>query len=100
MPADVLPLWVADMDFRAPEPVLQALRGAVEHGIFGYSEARQDYVDAVANWFYQRFGWQTQPEWLVKTPGVVYALAMAVRAMTQPGDAVLIQRRCTIPFTA
>ena len=97
-PAGVLPLWVADMDFRAPEPVLQALRGAVEHGIFGYSEARQDYVDAVANWFYQRFGWQTQPECLVKTPGVVYALAMTVRAMTQPGDAVLIQPPVYYPF--
>ena len=97
-PEGVLPLWVADMDFRAPEPVLEALRGAVEHGIFGYSEAKQDYVDAVANWFTQRFGWQTQPEWLVKTPGVVYALAMAVRATTQPGDAVLIQPPVYYPF--
>ena len=97
-PADVLPLWVADMDFRAPAPVLEALHRAVEHGIFGYSEVKSDYYDAVSHWFSRRFGWQTRPEWLVKTPGVVYALAMAVRALTQPGDAVLIQPPVYYPF--
>ena len=97
-PADVLPLWVADMDFRAPAPVLEALHRAVEHGIFGYSDVKPDYYAAVSNWFSQRFGWQTQPEWLVKTPGVVYALAMSVRALTQPGDAVLIQPPVYYPF--
>lgn len=97
-PADVLPLWVADMDFRAPEPVLDALRKAVEHGIFGYSDVKPGYYDAVSRWFDGRFGWQTRPEWLVKTPGVVYALAMAVRALTRPGDAVLIQPPVYYPF--
>ena len=97
-PADVLPLWVADMDFRAPGPVLDALHRAVEHGIFGYSDVKQDYYEAVSNWFSRRFGWQTRPEWLVKTPGVVYALAMAVRALTRPGDAVLIQPPVYYPF--
>lgn len=97
-PADVLPLWVADMDFRAPAPVLDALRKAVEHGIFGYSEVKADYYDTLAAWFGAHFGWSTQPEWLVKTPGVVYALAMAVRAFTQPGDAVLIQPPVYYPF--
>lgn len=97
-PADVLPLWVADMDFRAPEPVLDALRHAVDHGIFGYSEVKAEYYDAVSGWFSRRFGWQTQPQWLVKTPGVVYALAMAVRAVTQPGDSVLIQPPVYYPF--
>ena len=90
-PADVLPLWVADMDFRVPEPVLEALRGAVNYGIFGYSEVKSDYYEAVS-------GWQTQPQWLVKTPSVVYALAMAVRALTKPGDAVLIQPPVYYPF--
>ncbi|MBQ8237954.1 MAG: pyridoxal phosphate-dependent aminotransferase [Oscillospiraceae bacterium] len=97
-PADVLPLWVADMDFRAPQPVLDALHRAVEHGIFGYSDVKSDYYDAVSAWFSQRFGWQTRPEWLVKTPGVVYALAMAVRTLTLPGDAVLIQPPVYYPF--
>ena len=97
-PADVLPLWVADMDFRAPEPVLEALRHAVEHGIFGYSEVKSEYYAAVSDWFLHRFDWQTKPEWLVKTPGVVFALAMAVRALTQPGDSVLIQPPVYYPF--
>lgn len=98
LPADVLPLWVADMDFRAPEPVLAALHRAVEHGIFGYSEAKPDYYEAVSGWFRDRFGWQTQPEWMVKTPGIVFALATAVRALTEPGDSILIQPPVYYPF--
>lgn len=98
LPADVLPLWVADMDFRAPEPVLDALRKTVDHGIFGYSDVKDGYYDAVSQWFLTRFGWQTRPEWLVKTPGVVFALAMAVRSLTQPGDSVLIQPPVYYPF--
>ena len=97
-PADVLPLWVADMDFRAPEPVLEALRRSVDHGIFGYSDVKSDYYDAVAQWFLRKFHWQTQQSWLVKTPGVVFALAMAVRALTRPGDSVLIQPPVYYPF--
>jgi cystathionine beta-lyase len=97
-PADVLPLWVADMDFRAPEPVLEALRRAVDHGIFGYSDVKQPYFDAVASWFGRRFDWTPCPEWLVKTPGVVFALAMALRALTEPGDRVLIQPPVYYPF--
>lgn len=97
-PADVLPLWVADMDFRAPEAVLEALRKQVDHGIFGYSEVKDSYYKAVSGWFQARFGWQVQPEWLVKTPGVVFALAMALRALTQPGDSVLIQPPVYYPF--
>ena len=97
-PADVLPLWVADMDFPAPKPVLEALHRSVEHGIFGYSDVKSEYYDAVSAWFSQRFGWQTQPQWLVKTPGVVFALAMAVRALTEPGDVVLIQPPVYYPF--
>lgn len=98
LPEDVLPLWVADMDFRAPGPVLDALHRAVSHGIFGYSEAMPDYYEAVAAWFRERFQWETKPEWLVKTPGIVFALATAVRALTSPGDAVLIQPPVYYPF--
>lgn len=97
-PADVLPLWVADMDFQAPEPILEALRKTVDHGIFGYSEVKEDYYLALSAWFRTRFGWQTRPEWLVKTPGVVFAIAMAVRALTQPGDSILIQPPVYYPF--
>lgn len=97
-PADVLPLWVADMDFRAPAPVLDALHRSVDHGIFGYSDVKPDYYDALSRWFLKRFHWQTRPEWLVKTPGVVFALAMAVRALTQPKDGILIQPPVYYPF--
>lgn len=97
-PADVLPLWLADMDFPTAAPILEALHKAVDHGIFGYSEVAEDYYRAVALWFKNHFGWETNPEWLVKTPGVVYALAMAVRALTAPGDGVLIQPPVYYPF--
>ena len=97
-PADVLPLWVADMDFPAPEPVLDALRRAVDHGIFGYSDVKADYYEAAAAWFEQRFAWRPRPEWLVRTPGVVFAAAMAVRGLTEPGDGVLIQPPVYYPF--
>lgn len=95
---DVLPLWVADMDFQAPKPVLDALQNAVSHGIFGYSEVKGEYFDALYRWFDSRFDWQSKSEWLVKTPGVVFALAMAVRALTKEGDSVLIQPPVYYPF--
>lgn len=61
-PADVLPLWVADMDFPTAQPVLDALHEAVSHGIFGYSEVKDDYYRAVSGWFKKHFGWETKPE--------------------------------------
>lgn len=98
LPADVLPLWVADMDFQAPPPVREALQKRLDHGIFGYAVASDSYYEAVGGWFKNRFGWETKPEWLVRTPGVVFALATAVRAFTQPGDAVIIQPPVYAPF--
>lgn len=97
-PADVFPLWVADMDFRVAEPILEVLQSTVEHGIFGYTEAKQDYADAVTGWFKRRFDTELSGEWLVKTPGVVVALAMAIKAFTKPGEAVLVQPPVYYPF--
>ena len=97
-PEDVLPLWVADMDFSAPACVQEALHKAVAHGIFGYSFLGEEYYAALENWFRQRLGWQIDRSWLVVTPGVVFALAAAVRAFTQPGDAVMIQTPVYSPF--
>ena len=97
-PDGVLPLWVADMDFPSPPCVTDAIHRMADHGIFSYAEAKEDYYEAVAGWFRRRFGWETRPEWLVKTPGVVFALAMAVKAVTQPGDAVLVQTPVYYPF--
>lgn len=99
-PADLLPLWVADMDFRTVPQVVEALKKAAEHGIFGYSDSRTDYFTTLHNWYASRFGWDIQPEWLVKTPGVVYALATAVRALTQQGDAIMIQQPVYYPFAS
>lgn len=97
-PADILPLWVADMDFPAPPAVQSALKKALDHGIYGYNILGEDYYKAVTGWFARRFGWQTEKEWIVTTPGVVFALSAAVRAATQPGDAVLIQPPVYYPF--
>ncbi|NDL66599.1 MalY/PatB family protein [Anaerotalea alkaliphila] len=99
MPADLLPLWVADMDFQAPPEVLEALRSASRHGIFGYSESKEAYFHALAAWYERHFHWELRPEWLVKTPGVVYAIATAIRAYTSPGDSVLIQQPVYYPFS-
>ena len=90
-PEGVLPMWVADMDFRSPQPVIDALADAVQHGIFGYSDTRGDYFDALAGWMHRRFGWEVEPSWVVKTSGVVSAFTAAVRAYTKPGEAVLLQ---------
>ena len=90
--ADPLPMWVADMDFRAPQPVIDALHEAVEHGIFGYPGGATDsYVDAVVGWQAKRFGWDVAKEWVVQTSGIITTLKTAVQAFSSPGDTVLIQ---------
>lgn len=97
-PADILPLWVADMDFRTPPCVVDALRRSSEHGIFGYTSIKPDYSEIMQHWFSHRFGWSIEPDWLVRTPGVVYAVATAIRSLTKPGDAILIQQPVYYPF--
>lgn len=97
-PEGALPLWVADMDFPAPPEVLADIHKAVEHGIFGYSEPKDAYYDAVSAWFAARFGFQAARHEILKTPGVVFALAQAIRAYTQPNEAVLIQTPVYHPF--
>jgi len=96
--ADTLPLWVADMDFQAPPCVLEALNKQVNHGIFGYSDADAAYISSLQGWFSKRFSWTFEPSWLVKTPGIVIAIHMALRSLTQPGDAILIQEPVYYPF--
>lgn len=99
LPADVLPLWVADMDFRISSYIEDALVERVRHGVFGYSESNERYFEAVATWLKTRHNWDVQQSWLVKTPGVVCALAIAVKAFTREGDKVLIQQPVYYPFT-
>lgn len=98
MPEDVLPLWVADMDFRTSSYIEDALAERVKQGVFGYSDVKTPYFEIVRDWMKRRHDWEPQEEWLVKTPGVVTALAMSVKACTEPGDAVLIQLPVYYPF--
>lgn len=87
----VLPMWVADMDFRTAPTVVEALRRRVEHGIFGYTKVPSAYYEAVINWFARRHGWQIDREWIIYTSGVVPALSAVIKALTIPGDRVLVQ---------
>lgn len=98
MPEDVLPLWVADMDFKVSSYIQEAVQKQAEHGIFGYSEMQEEYFQAVKGWMSRHYDWQVEPNWLVKTPGIVFALATAVRAFTKEGEAVLIQPPVYHPF--
>ena len=100
LPEDVLPLWVADMDFPSPPEVLDALAEKCRNGIFGYSDVADDsYFNALFKWYSERFGWRLSPEWLVKAPGVVFAICAAIRALTEEGEAVLIQQPVYYPFS-
>ncbi len=98
-PADVLPLWVADMDFQVSSYIQEALAKANEHGIFGYSDTLEDYNQVVKEWYKRRYDWKVESDWLIKTPGIVFALAMAVKAYTKENEAVLIQPPVYYPFT-
>lgn len=99
MPADVLPLWVADMDFETSSYIEAALIERAKHAIYGYSEVKTPYFDILKKWMQKHHNWDIQRKWLIKTPGVVFALAMAVKAYTEPGDAVLIQQPVYYPFS-
>lgn len=98
-PEDTIPLWVADMDFAVPPEVEEALKKAAGQRIYGYTLCKDSYFEAVRQWFSRRFGWEIQEEWMIQTPGVVFALAAAVRAFTEKGDGVLLQRPVYFPFS-
>lgn len=87
----VLPMWVADMDFRTAPPIIDALQRRVAHGIFGYASVPDAYFQAVIDWFTRRHGFAMQREWILYTSGVVPALSAILKAVTQPGDGVIVQ---------
>ena len=97
-PSGLLSLWVADMDFPVAQEIKDALIERCNHGIFGYSEVKTPYYEVIAKWYQEKFNWSTKKQWLVKTPGVVAAIANAIRAFTNIGDAVLIQKPVYYPF--
>ncbi|NJD07984.1 MAG: pyridoxal phosphate-dependent aminotransferase [Methylococcaceae bacterium] len=95
---DVLPLWVADMDFAVPEAVSQALQARASHPVFGYTLHPESMHQAMLGWMRRRHGWEIQRDWAVYTPGVVPALHAAVMAFTEPGDGVIVQSPVYYPF--
>ncbi|WP_461256564.1 MalY/PatB family protein [Treponema sp. R80B11-R83G3] len=97
-PADILPLWVADMDFASPPCVQKEIIRRAKHGIYGYSEPDSAYFDVTRKWFENRFNWSPQRDWLTITPGVVNALYIAVRSLTEQGDGIVIQQPVYYPF--
>ncbi len=98
---DTIAIFTADMDFRCAPPIIDALRGVVDHGIFGYSAAPEpDYSDAVIDWFKRRENWEIKPEELIYVNGTVEAMKQIILALTEPGDGVIIQRPVYGPFSS
>ena len=98
--SDLLPLWVADMDFRAPEFITRALTERIVGGVFGYAQYPPSYFEAVQGWLSRRHQWEIDTEWIVPVPGVVPAIRLAIDAYTKPGDKIVIQPPVYHPFRA
>ena len=88
--ADVIPMWVADMDFKAAPAILEAIRKRAEHGVFGYALVEDDYYEAIISWFQRRHQWTIRREEILYTTGVIPAMSCAIKALTMPGEKVLI----------
>ena len=99
LPADVLPLWVADMDFKTSSYIVDALHDAAEYGVFGYSETQTPYYEVVRDYFHRKYDYDFTERELLKSPGVVFAIAVAVNALTEKGDAIMIQQPVYYPFS-
>lgn len=95
---NVLPLWVADMDFESPPAVKEAILRRVETGVYGYSVASESYRQAIVNWFGRRHHWELQPAWITDSPGIVTSLSLAVELFSKPGDQVILQSPVYYPF--
>ena len=98
IPNDVLPMWIADMEFRSPKPVIEAIKKAAEHGIYGYTSRPDSYYQAIIDWMERRHNWKVKKDWLAYSPGVVPALSLIIRAFCQPGDKVVVQPPVYYPF--
>ena len=96
---DLLPLWVADMDFRLPDEILDEFHKRIDHGIFGYTDPLDEYFAAMNHWFSTRYGYTIEPEWVTLGAGIVYALGTSVRAFTEEGDAMMVMQPVYYPFS-
>lgn len=97
---DVLPMWVADMDFAVADPIRVSIQKRAEHGIYGYTDRPDSYYRSIIDWMKKRFGWTILRDWILCTPGVVPAFNLAIQAFTHPGDKVIIQPPVYYPFAA
>ncbi|MCL1848806.1 MAG: pyridoxal phosphate-dependent aminotransferase [Clostridiales bacterium] len=97
-PDTALPLWVADMDFPAAPPILDALQVRLNHGIFGYVDPPDGYYQAISNWWRDNHNYELRREWIQDSPGVMFSIALAIRAFTRPGDSVMVQTPVYYPF--
>ena len=95
---DVLPLWVADMDFRTPDFIIDALKKRLDHGILGYTFAPDSYFSSIIDWVHYKYSWAIRKEWLSYIPGIVKGIGFAIRCFTRPGDKVIIQPPVYHPF--
>lgn len=95
---DVLPLWVADMDFKTPDFIVEAIKKRVEHEIFGYTFRSDSYYQSIIAWMKRRHDWEIQKEWISFSPGVVAGLTFAIEAFSKPGDGVVVQPPVYFPF--
>ena len=87
----VIPMWVADMDFKAAPCILEALKKRVDHGVFGYTIVPDSYYESIISWFERRHQWHIERDWIIYTSGVVPAISAIIKALTEPGDKVLVQ---------
>ncbi len=94
----LLPLWVADMDFRAPPEIVEALRRRVEHGVYGYTLEPESWFEAAMAWLQRRHSWTVRREWMLASPGVIPSLSASILALTEPGDGVVVQTPVYYPF--
>ena len=95
---DVIPMWIADTDFKCPQPVVDALVKRAQHGIYGYPVNLKKFEESIVNWQKKRFGWSVDPDWVEYTPAVIPAILYAMRAFTNPGDNIVIQMPAYHPF--
>lgn len=95
---EVLPLWVADMDFKTPDFIVDAIKKRVDHKIFGYTFRPESYFQSIIGWMKRRYDWEVQKEWISFSPGVVAGLTFAIETFSKPGDGVVVQPPVYFPF--
>jgi len=95
---DLIPLWVADMDFPVAEPIKKAIKKRADHPFYGYTQAKESLIEAVCHRLKNKFNWKINPNWIVFTPGVIPAINLAIRSLTSPGDRIILQEPCYHQF--